>query len=339
LERDGAPNDFSSVVKSKLSSYTRTGQACDRCKVRKIRCDALPEGCSHCLNQNLECYVTDRVTGRTERRGYMQQLEREKNDMLSHIHDLEKLLGSNGVEVKPWKRSTLAPDPAYLSGSNYDSRGNVGQDTSAAEGKESWTQMGNSVWVKTEGSKTQFPSISRTSMIEPRLNDMYLGVGTDQAPWSSIKGTTLSILGSTIDIGSFDAPDTDEPSPGAQARSPLYNKSVQAFMQSCTNVNPQLHVDYPPRADAFTYAEWYFLMIYPFVPILHKPTFMNIVSLYPTCNPIRMCKLTRRSWPAFMMTRTLSPAWPRWSWYIWSLHRYTYNMGFGTERIRSRRRG
>ncbi|KAH9894695.1 hypothetical protein F4778DRAFT_287164 [Xylariomycetidae sp. FL2044] len=35
LERDRvAPNDFSSVVKSKLQSYTRTGQACDRCKVR-----------------------------------------------------------------------------------------------------------------------------------------------------------------------------------------------------------------------------------------------------------------------------------------------------------------
>lgn len=34
LDRDrAAPNDFSSVVKSKLQSYTRTGQACDRCKV------------------------------------------------------------------------------------------------------------------------------------------------------------------------------------------------------------------------------------------------------------------------------------------------------------------
>lgn len=32
LERP--PEDFSSVVKSKLQSYTRTGQACDRCKVR-----------------------------------------------------------------------------------------------------------------------------------------------------------------------------------------------------------------------------------------------------------------------------------------------------------------
>lgn len=27
------PEEFSNVVKSKLQSYTRTGQACDRCKV------------------------------------------------------------------------------------------------------------------------------------------------------------------------------------------------------------------------------------------------------------------------------------------------------------------
>jgi hypothetical protein len=35
LER--GPEEFSNVVKSKLQSYTRTGQACDRCKVRAHR--------------------------------------------------------------------------------------------------------------------------------------------------------------------------------------------------------------------------------------------------------------------------------------------------------------
>jgi hypothetical protein len=243
--------------------------------VRKIRCDALPEGCSHCINQSLECYVTDRVTGRTERRGYMQELEREKTDMLNHIRDLEKLLGSNGVDVKPWKWSAYPQNPAYPPGATFDPRGNSAPD--ATEAKENWVHMGNAVWVKNPGLKAQFNSLSK-SVLDPRPNDVHLGVGADQAPLSSMKGTTLSILGSTIDIGSFEAPDMDEPGPGAQARSPLYNKSVQAFMQSCTNVNPQLHVDYPPRTDAFTYAEWYFLMIYPFIPVLHKPTFMAMVS-------------------------------------------------------------
>jgi hypothetical protein len=33
-------DDFSSVVKNKLQGHTRTGQACDRCKVRApLRCD------------------------------------------------------------------------------------------------------------------------------------------------------------------------------------------------------------------------------------------------------------------------------------------------------------
>lgn len=36
LER--GPEDFSQVVKDKLQSYTRTGQACDRCKVRRRCC-------------------------------------------------------------------------------------------------------------------------------------------------------------------------------------------------------------------------------------------------------------------------------------------------------------
>lgn len=281
LDRGGAPNDFSSVVKSKLQSYTRTGQACDRCKVRKIRCDALPEGCSHCLNQNLECYVTDRVTGRTERRGYMQQLEREKTGMLDRIRELEKLLQGNGVDVKPYQYGPVA-DQNYSPGAGFDSAtGNPVHEASGADA-EQWSQTGASSWAKSQSSDTHFASSASRPSFDPRPADVHLGVGSDQAMLSSIKGTTLSILGSTIDIGSFDAPDMDEPAPGAAAKSPLYNKSVQALMQSATNVNPHLHVDYPPKDDAFTYAEWYFLMIYPFLPILHKPTFMSIVStLHP----------------------------------------------------------
>ncbi|KAI0377533.1 fungal-specific transcription factor domain-containing protein [Hypomontagnella monticulosa] len=279
LDRErAAPNDFSSVVKSKLQSYTRTGQACDRCKVRKIRCDALPEGCSHCINQNLECYVTDRVTGRTERRGYMQELEREKTDMLGHIRDLEKLLHQNGVDVKPWPSSSSVDDSIPDRG--MDSMSNQMQ---SLVGKSQWAQpqpqLGSSAWSKDQYRPPRIPYANTLrSTIEPRPTDAHIGVGADQAPLSSVKGTTLSILGSTIDIGSFVTPDMDEPSPDAPDHSPVYNKSVQAMLQSVTNINPPPHVDYPPRDDAFTYAQWYFLMIYPFHPVLHKPTFMSLLS-------------------------------------------------------------
>ncbi|KAK4680571.1 hypothetical protein QC764_100900 [Podospora pseudoanserina] len=268
LER--GPEDFSSVVKSKLQSYTRTGQACDRCKVRKIRCDALPEGCSHCTNQNLECYVTDRVTGRTERRGYLQQLEREKGAMLAHIRSLEKLLENHGVEVRPWQFPGY--NNTYPEGMVFDAVGNPL--------KNSWSQVGL-VWVKGGRQKppSERSSSTRYPLIEARPANNHLGVSSDKEPLSSIKGTTLSILGTTLDItASFDGPDMDEPPAGTTFGTPLYNKSVQAFFQTSLNIHPAPpNVELPSRHDAFTYAEWYFLTLSPFLPILHKPSFLQLL--------------------------------------------------------------
>ncbi|CEI68212.1 unnamed protein product [Fusarium venenatum] len=264
LER--GPDDFSSVVKNRLQSYTRTGQACDRCKVRKIRCDALPEGCSHCANQNLECYVTDRVTGRTERRGYMQELEREKSDMLSHIRDLERLLDNKGVEVKPWEWSPYAQ---YPSGVNFDDMGNPIPDPSTGE---TWSQVG-SAWVKNSGSNSSSPTFPRA--LESRPHGNHLGVGFDSAPLSSIGGTKLSILGMTVDLAKFE---DDEPPVDAKPSAPLYNKSSQSFLQSAMRINPPMHVDMPSREDAFTYAEWYFMTFSAFLPLLHKPSFMRLLT-------------------------------------------------------------
>ncbi|UQC87578.1 uncharacterized protein CLUP02_13095 [Colletotrichum lupini] len=269
----GGQEDFSSVFKNRLSSYTRTGQACDRCKVRKIRCDALPEGCSHCISQNLDCFVTDRVTGRTERRGYLQELEREKTDMMNHIRELEKLLENNGTEVKPAQWSPYAinyPTP----GATYDHMGNAIEDPNE---KDAWTKVG-SVWVKNYNYKPAGGRSFPRSTLESRPVHNHLGVGSDSAPLSSIKGTQLSILGTTIDVTSFDAPDIDEPIPDAKDAQPLYNKSLQSFLQSSMNINPTVNIELPSRSDAFTYSEWYFLMIWPFLPVLHKPSFMNILT-------------------------------------------------------------
>ncbi|KAH7156760.1 hypothetical protein EDB81DRAFT_685443 [Dactylonectria macrodidyma] len=266
LER--GTDDFSSVVKNRLQSYTRTGQACDRCKVRKIRCDALPEGCSHCLNQGIHCFVTDRVTGRTERRGYLQQVEREKDDMLTHIRDLERLLEAHGVEVKAWEWS---PYPQYPPGVTFDGRGNPAQDPDSTD---SWTQHGT-VWVNNSSST---PAFART-LLESRQGEGHIGVrGDDSAPLSSFKGTQLSILGTTVDIAAFEAPDMDEPPADAHVSAPLYNKSTQAFLQSTMNRNPPLPADLPSRQDAFTWSGWYFGTISAFLPLLHQPTFFELLT-------------------------------------------------------------
>ncbi|KAG5913744.1 hypothetical protein E4U42_000896 [Claviceps africana] len=277
---DRAPEDFSSVVKNRLQSYSRTGQACDRCKVRKIRCDALPEGCSHCINLNLECFVTDRVTGRTERRGYMQQLEREKNSMMAHIRDLERLCAEKGVQVRPWEHG---PPSARSSSeaANSEAADVTDSSASASASTDGWSRYGF-LYIKDASS-----SAIDSTLIRPRIprnewrtrpEETNWGVVGDAAPLSSLKGTTLTLLGTTIETTSFDAPDVDEPPSDMDPSMPLYNKSLQAFLRSSMRVNPAVHVDLPTRQNAFMYAEWYFVSIACFMPILHKPTFMKLLE-------------------------------------------------------------
>lgn len=105
--------------------------------------------------------------------------------------------------------------------------------------------------------------------------DTFVGVA---ASVSAISGTTLSILGMEIDIADFTSPDCDEPDPNV-FHPVLYNKSYQAFWQSILNVNTKLEkVPLPPRQDGFTYAGWYFRALNPYLPLLHQPTFISLVS-------------------------------------------------------------
>lgn len=275
---DRGHEDFSSVVKNRLQSYSRTGQACDRCKVRKIRCDALPEGCSHCINLNLECFVTDRVTGRTERRGYMQQLERERNSMISRIRDLERLCAEKGVEVKPWEQLGTHSARSSSEAAHSETADANGGSTST----ESWSRYG-SLHIKDNSPPKMDDGIIRWKIPrnewQTRPEETIWGVVGDDAPLSSLKGTTLTLLGTTIETTSFDAPDVDEPPADIDFSMPLYNKSVQSFLRSLMGVNPAVQVNLPTRGNAFMYAEWYFISIASFMPVLHKPSFMKLVRL------------------------------------------------------------
>lgn len=270
------PSCRSDRLRVKPASRSRNILIPVRPQVRKIRCDASPAGCSHCASQNIECVVTDRVTGRTERRGYTQQLEAENSTLKNHIKNLERVLADNGVEVRPWEGSNANRNP-YPPGITLDAMGNPIHDP-MSQGE--WQQQG-SVWVRKsrQGSQSTPGRYTRCSLLESRPTESYLGVTLDSEPLSSIKGTTLSVLGTTIDITSFDAPDMDEPSPTTPIGSPLYNKSVMAFYQSMVRINPPMeHCDLPSRHDAFTYAEWYFLTIYPFMPLVHRPSFMQLLT-------------------------------------------------------------
>lgn len=68
----------------------RQSQACDRCRLKKIKCDGLKPSCSQCLRVNFKCSTSDRLTRRGFPRGYTEMLEKEVvrlQKMLEGVND------------------------------------------------------------------------------------------------------------------------------------------------------------------------------------------------------------------------------------------------------------
>jgi hypothetical protein len=201
----------------------------------------------------------------------MQELEREKNGMLSHIRQLEQLLEQNRIAFKPYQQDSVKSE-------SVDPEDNTEEPTATTQ--DHTDPEDEKKLAKQSSPKPNFtPSFPR-SKLESRSDARGTVAGRAAASISSVRGTRLSIFGTTIDTTSFPAPDVDEPE-DPNVTAPLYNKSVQAFLQSAHGVNPPLQVNLPSREDAFTYAEWFFMTVAIYLPLLHKPSFMKMVSSAP----------------------------------------------------------
>lgn len=233
-------------------------------QIRKIRCDGLPGGCSPCLQNNTECRTTDRITGRATSRGYVEGLEQQNRDLQLRVQELEQRMARNSGDLKA---------PNGYQNANYE-----------------YTQALSSVQRPTYSPTSEYPQSKDAQHQETNMfralptfragctGDNYLGVSPGNSNLSSIKGTALSVLGMEIDIADFHSLDMDEPDPSV-FHPQLYNKSYQAFLQSALNINPRIaNVELPSRSEGLMYAEWYFRVINPFLPLLHKRSFIKLAS-------------------------------------------------------------
>jgi hypothetical protein len=197
-------------------------------------------------------------------------LEQQNRDMQHRIRELEQRLIQSGADIKP--------SNDYHETSSYDySQTSTGQAPSWNPAAASYTPPnGNGNTVTTQQQETNMFKALPAFRAEWSA-DKYLGVSPGNSNLTSIKGTALSILGMKIDIADFDSLDMDEPD-SAVFHPQLYNKSYQAFLQSALNINPRIEkVELPSRDDGFTYADWYFRVLNPYLPLLHKPTFFKLV--------------------------------------------------------------
>ncbi|KAF2119734.1 hypothetical protein BDV96DRAFT_351936 [Lophiotrema nucula] len=257
LSQRSANSDFSGSVKKKLAASTRTGQACDRCKIRKIRCDGRPEGCSPCAQNRTPCKTTDRITGRATTRGHTEATEVENNYLRAQIAELQAQVKEMGAE------------PRTVSGYNGF---NTQWPSSAGLGSESgWSDA-----AQRRTSTSPLPpyggganGVTLPHFKQGSVGDNYLGVSSADSLLSHIKGTSLSVFGSEIDITDFVENDEE------------YERSVMSyshFLRVALNDDPQIeHVPFPDLKMLVDYATWYFRSLNPYSMLLDKPTFMELI--------------------------------------------------------------
>lgn len=245
-----------------------------------MRCDDRPDGCIPCRQNQTECKTTDRITGKATVRGYVESLERKIQELETYNRQLLTRVKSLGGDAAPddlFLEPTSGGPPQWPGGRptlglNGDSSVNGSLDGDAEHAD-----------IKADGTFTPYavaePSIRLPKFRSGLTGNNYLGVSTGDSLLSSIRGTSMNVLGMEIDIADYTSPDLDEPDPSRMEESPTYNKSYRAFIQTAFGAGPKLSkVELPHKQEGLEQAEIYFRGINPFLPILHRPTVMRTVS-------------------------------------------------------------
>ncbi|KAL8675188.1 MAG: hypothetical protein Q9168_000441 [Polycauliona sp. 1 TL-2023] len=278
---DASPADYSNHVRKKIISSNRTGQACDRCRIRKMRCDDSSEGCAPCMQNQSSCKTTDRITGRATVRGYVQSVERRLQELETHCHELEDQLIAHGIDVKPTRPyndypDTLRPPPhknghGPFPGSDWYSDAH---SSSNGSGYPSANIVPSRRLSRCDGSVSRLPDF-RNGL----TGENYLGVSSANSLVSSIRGTSLNVLGMEINLADYMHADLDEPNPCDDENQPLYNKSYYAFILTAFSAKPKPEeVGLPSREEAMMCVGWFFKVVNVYLPVLHRPSFMKLIN-------------------------------------------------------------
>ena len=242
-------------------------------KVRKIRCDARPGGCTACAANSTECKTTDRITGRATSRGYTESLEQENNALKAIIAELQKQkqdpsakTGASSAQNDYSDGSEPVQGMSWPGKANYQPWDN-GRSTLINEGHHHRNSVIESLSDKGQDAKSpRAPYYGQTEC----TGNNHLGLSSCGGALSPMKGTSLSLFGFQIDLADFIPTEVDELSSF---------DSFQSFVAFAFRRDPKPDkVDLPATyEECETLVGWYFRSLNAFTPIVHKPDFMAMV--------------------------------------------------------------
>lgn len=197
-------------------------------------------------------------------RGHAEHLENENAALKMHLVELQQQLRDNDLEPK------AAPVPPqnflqpYWPAEQEQQGAWTGLNNNAALLHTSAPPMSGTGQNERHGSQASLLPEFRQGLI----GDNYLGVSSGNSWLSSIEGTSLTLFGMKIDLAEF-LPDEDPDS------SPMSYKNFISYEYSKQRVQPP---SLPSHGQCKVFAEWWFRSCTPFIPVVHKPHFMELLG-------------------------------------------------------------
>ena len=241
------------------------------------------------------CTATDPLTGNPTYRGEFEYLERTVAKQRGQIEELLTTLRSLGGDVKPYQHDDQ-DTKKYLAWSQVKASGDTRPwDRDEKQPMSSYSLGPQQVQVN-DGNVSNMNPVARSDATLPLhaeshdalgLPDLrtgltgenYLGVSADNPSRISNPGSKLNMFGWEIDIAGFTPGNFDRDNDSSDATGRSYNRTYQSFIATAFGVGPKIEdVKLPPRKEAFGYAIGYILVLNGFLPILHKLSFMDLVS-------------------------------------------------------------
>ncbi|KIW84735.1 hypothetical protein Z517_00123 [Fonsecaea pedrosoi CBS 271.37] len=234
------PAQYSDAVRKKLASTSRTGQACDRCKERKMKCDTDPVACQPCRQKGLRCYTTDRVTGQARERGESHRAENELLFLREQLAAYQRRYGS----LQRSDSSGIAPIVTPRSSISQSTAHSVSPTSSRLDAK----YIG---WPAPDHSEA-----------------LYSG---------PVKGTVVDIMDGVVDIADWECEMMEDYATEITGKFNLSRTSIINTMCGLQRVeDPKL----PPKEEALRDANHFLVIMSQYVPIVHRPSFMDLVNRF-----------------------------------------------------------
>ncbi|KAI2782012.1 fungal-specific transcription factor domain-containing protein [Daldinia loculata] len=246
---------------SKISQSTsfRNVSACNRCRLRKNRCDQKLPSCASCEKARVACVGYDPITKREIPRSYVYYLE-------TRVDQLEALLRRNNIQFPP------ANNLEYCSRPGTD--GGLGRSP-------------------TDGAPSAVPGITETSSsakphkgngdVEKPVKIVRPGGSGGQRHLGSATGISFARVVFAAVQSSVGDQRSNSDKTGVRPYRPIAGNGAAASGTSMRDSFFGLHTrptirpaEFPPRDLAIKMVELYFQHANPQIPVLHRENFMQL---------------------------------------------------------------